>query len=146
MRRAPKQCTWAIRVHGGQRAPCVAILAAVIARPRAHDGQSTFLFAQDLSGPDICTSKVLVGTRLHHFATLRHGDGCWHVPHRHVPAGGGTRAMECGLCAAVPPPDRWTIWQQPVSLAALLSVSSLHQALAGRLSGTVSRLASQPRL
>jgi hypothetical protein len=52
-------------------------------------------------------------------------------------ARGGTRAVERRLRSAVAPAHRRPLRQQSVSPAALLSISGLHQALAGQFSRTV---------
>src|SRR5208283_5619737 len=112
----------------------VAILAAVLRSDRAPDGQSQSEAAPHLSGSDLRTAKILVGSGMHHPAALRHGDGCRHLSPRDILARRRPRALERRLRAALAPADRRPLWQQPVPAAALLSVSSFHQALARRFS------------
>src|SRR5271163_2686049 len=57
----PIRCTAAVRTHPEG----IVILA--------HDA-ATALAAPHLSRTHFCTAKILVGTRLHHPATVRHGN------------------------------------------------------------------------
>src|ERR1700733_6978470 len=108
--------------------------------PRATDGPPDSP-APHFSRPYFCAAEILVGAGLHRSAALRHGDGRRNIPHGDVLAGRGSGAVERRLCTALAPAHRRPLWQQSVSAAALLSVSSLHQALAGRLSRTLPRFA-----
>ena len=64
-------------------------------------------------------------------AALRHGDGRGHVSYGHVSARRRPGAVECRLRTTFAPAHRRTLWQQSVSPAALLSISGVHQTLAG---------------
>src|SRR6202035_3677082 len=79
---------------------------------------------------------------MHHFAALRYGNGRRNLSYRNLSARRRARTVERGLCPTVPAADGWAVRQQPVPAATLLSVSSLHQTIARRLSRTVSRLAA----
>src|SRR6202041_1898409 len=119
-------------------------VASLYSRPlpssRATDGPPDPA-APHFSRPYICLAEILVGAGLHHSAALRHGDGRRNLPHGDFFAGSGSGAVERRLCAALAPAHRWPLRQQSVSAAALLSVSGLHQALAGRLPRTLPRFA-----
>src|SRR5450432_859274 len=109
--------------------------------PRASDGPS-HPAAPHHSRSDIFTAKVLVRARLHRFAAVRHGNGRRHVPRGHVSARRGSGALERCVCTALASADGRALWREPLSPAALLSISILHQALARRFSRDVPRLSS----
>ena len=99
-----------------------------------------------LSGSDFCAAEILVRAGLHRLAALRHGDGRGHLPPGHFSARRRSGALERRLCAAFAPAHRRTLRQQSVPPAALLSVSGLHQTLAGRFPGAVLGLAAHAGL
>src|SRR5262245_24720660 len=97
-------------------AESLAILAAFsiqrparLVSPISHAAPQCFLTAHDVPGADFCAAALLVGAGLRNPATLRHGNGRRDVPHRHVSAIAGARAVECGVRPTEPPPDRWAI-------------------------------------
>src|SRR5690606_41992817 len=65
---------------------------------------------------------LLGGLWLRRAAALRYGSWRRYVPPRAPLASFGAEAVECGLCPALAPPQRWPLWREPQSLAALLSV------------------------
>src|SRR3989338_9709457 len=95
---------------------------------------------RDIPGTHTRAVPLLVAPGLRAVAALRHGDGRRHVPYRDVSARYRSGAVAGGVRAALAPPQGRPPRRQPQSPAALLSVSSRPQAVAGEHPGALPRL------
>src|SRR5215211_4688611 len=75
-----------------------------------------------LPGPDPHVAPLLERARLRARAAVRHGNGSGDLSSVDRLARFGPEPVEGGLCAALAPPDRRSLWREPQSARSLLSV------------------------
>ena len=96
--------------------------------------------ADELPGRHPSPAELLGQARLRAAAALRHGGGCGHLPHRHVPARARPRALARGVRAALAASQGRPLRREPEPAAALLPVPGGAQALARQHPGPLPRL------
>src|SRR5258708_24027375 len=92
-----------------------------------------------LPGPNLRAPDLLGGAGLRHLAALRRRGRCRHLASGHDPPRARARQLELRLCAALAAAQGRALWRESQPPAALLSVPSDPEAVAGGEPGALSR-------